>query len=193
MREIARVVDNFYDNPDQVREYALIQDYDSYGNYPGVRTGPLPERDSTALKHKLEAILNTRITFWPDMSNTAFQYTVESDTTWIHRDDTDYAALIYLSPNPPPLSGTSLYRHRATGVCMYERDKPETDFNNCDFLSKETEHEHWDTVLEIPNVYNRLILYKGLHYHSSTTAGFGTNLENGRLFQTFFFNVEGGI
>ena len=32
------VVDNFYDNPDQVREFALAQQFEVRGNYPGLRT-----------------------------------------------------------------------------------------------------------------------------------------------------------
>ena len=35
-----RIIDNFYENPDEVREFALNQSYSVYGNYPGKRTKP---------------------------------------------------------------------------------------------------------------------------------------------------------
>ena len=34
----AIIIDNFYDNPDEVREFALAQDFNVDGNYPGHRT-----------------------------------------------------------------------------------------------------------------------------------------------------------
>ena len=35
-----RIIDNFYANPDEVREFALKEKYSVYGNYPGKRTKP---------------------------------------------------------------------------------------------------------------------------------------------------------
>ena len=32
------IIDNFYTNPDAVRAYALTQEFDVTGNYPGKRT-----------------------------------------------------------------------------------------------------------------------------------------------------------
>ena len=34
------IIDDFYDNPDEVREFALAQDYGVEGNFPGNRTIP---------------------------------------------------------------------------------------------------------------------------------------------------------
>ena len=39
------------------------------------------------------------------------------------------------------------------------------------------------------NKYNRIVLYRGNLYHASLDY-FGNNYQNGRLFQTFFFNTE---
>jgi hypothetical protein len=41
----------------------------------------------------------------------------------------------------------------------------------------------------VGNVYNRLVLYRGDLFHSSLDY-FGEGLNDGRLFQTFFFNTE---
>ena len=47
----------------------------------------------------------------------------------------------------------------------------------------------WEMTTMIGNKFNRLILYRGNMFHSSLDY-FGSNKENGRLFQTFFFNSE---
>ena len=41
----------------------------------------------------------------------------------------------------------------------------------------------------VGNVYNRLVLYRGDMFHRSLEY-FGNDKNDGRLFQTFFFNTE---
>ncbi len=47
----------------------------------------------------------------------------------------------------------------------------------------------WDMTAMVGNVYNRLVLYRGDLFHSSLDY-FGEGLEDGRLFQTFFFDTQ---
>ena len=47
----------------------------------------------------------------------------------------------------------------------------------------------WHKVDEISNVFNRLILFNANQFHTSLDY-FGQNLQDGRLFQTFFFSTE---
>ena len=47
----------------------------------------------------------------------------------------------------------------------------------------------WELVDRIGNKYNRLIMYRGDHFHMSLDY-FGQDLYDGRLFQTFFFDTE---
>jgi hypothetical protein len=49
--------------------------------------------------------------------------------------------------------------------------------------------DDWEEVDRFGNIYNRLVLYRGNLYHASVDY-FGTTPEDGRLFQTFFFNTE---
>jgi mannosyltransferase OCH1-like enzyme len=51
------------------------------------------------------------------------------------------------------------------------------------------DYTKWEMVDRIGNVYNRLILYRGDLFHVSLDY-FGQNIQDGRLFQTFFFNTE---
>lgn len=180
------IVDDFYEDPDSVRKFALEQPYTVEGNYPGLRTGPSSPQDSMYLKKYIEAnVISKSISYWGDGYNTAFQYTTEANSTWVHHDETQWAGIVYLSPNPPENSGTTMYSHKETGI--YDHSGSTADLNNvgdAEDLSK------WKKEIEIENRYNRLIIYNGLLYHRSTNAGFGQDLASGRLFQTFFFDTE---
>lgn len=180
------IVDNFYKNPDSVREFALSLDFTVSGNYPGLRTEPCSNDGNyiEEMKTSFENILNKKITYFPlEEYNTSFQYTTWKDTTWVHHDMMSHAAVIYLHPNPLLDSGTSMYRHKGTGIMRHEEGLP-------DFNKESTSLEDWETVTEVKNIYNRAVVYDSQYYHRSTIPGFGIDKENGRLFQTFFFNAE---
>ena len=49
--------------------------------------------------------------------------------------------------------------------------------------------DKWELTDRLSNKFNRLILYMGDYFHVSLDY-FGTNLYDGRLFQTFFFDTE---
>ena len=175
------VVDNFYTNPDNVRDFALQQDFDVKGNYPGSRTKPyLPDDVKGAIQYWMQFAGN--ITDW--FENTgysgAFQIATAQDRTWIHSDHYNmWAGVCYLTPNAPHTGGTALYRHKETG--LHRR----TDFDP----GQGYDYTKWDKFDTLGNKYNRLILYRGDLFHASVDY-FGDSLENGRLFQTFFFNTE---
>jgi len=176
------IIDNFYTDPDKIREIALKAEFNVYGNYPGVRTKTYATDE---LKNRFETIIGKRITYWPDDYNGSFQYTLESQKSWVHRDMTDYSGIVYMTPNPPINSGTVLYKHKASGK-QYAANKAEEAM-----LSNDSGNEDaWEIMDVIGNKYNRCILFDGRCSHKSNVY-FGTNKENGRLFQTFFFNTLG--
>lgn len=197
MRFNSITIDNFYANPDEVREFALKQEFKVRGNYPGQRTRSFL---SDGLRKKLRDILYPfagEITFWgsddPENNYTgSFQYTVATDRSWIHADSTtDWAAVCYLTPDAPLSAGTGIFRHKATGWMHYDY-KRENEPNyvqsappgyDCQDVTK------WDLVDRIGNVYNRLIMYRADNYHVSLDY-FGRDMNDGRLFQVFFFNTE---
>ena len=51
------------------------------------------------------------------------------------------------------------------------------------------DYTKWEMIDRIGNVYNRLIMYRGDLFHVSLDY-FGKDIQDGRLFQTFFFNTE---
>jgi len=176
------VVDNFFQDPDAVRKFALEQEYPITGNYPGSRTKSFATEVQRAY---FEKILNRKISYWPGAGtyNATFQYTTGNMKSWIHRDMTDYSAMIYLTPNAPLNAGTRIYRHKASGLTYGTGEANE-------LLNKDSGNEDaWDVIEEVKNVYNRCIIFDGRRSHKSHEY-FGTDLYTGRLFMIFFFDVE---
>ena len=178
-----KIIDNFYNNADAVRAYALSLDFSVSGNYPGMRTEALKGDDFTNAKAFMENAIGMPITYWPDNYNTAFQYTTEDASTWIHHDGTQWAAVLYLTPDAPIESGTGIYKHRHTGIYKHSEDAA------IDFNEYASDQDDWDMIAMSGNIYNRMVIYEGSYYHRSILPGFGKDKFDGRLFQTFFFNT----
>lgn len=177
------VVDGYYPNPDFVRAYALSQEFNVSGNYPGIRTSHQSDAYFQNQKVIMEKIIGRKITYWPEEYNTAFQVTLEDAKTWVHYDATQWAAVIYLTPNAPIEAGTALFRHKESGIYQHTEDSAR------DFNDEYAPPEDWEVIAETKNIYNRAVIYNGNYYHSSVKPGFGTCKHTGRLFQTFFFDT----
>lgn len=186
------VIDNFFENPYDVRESALNKRFDHFGRYPGMRTSGVDAHRSSLLKSKFEEILHLEIKNWTNCPNgkgnmnTCYQLCLEYDESWVHHDGTDYAAVVYLTPNPDVNSGTGFFFHKKYKINKWDRRDDSTDMNKNLEL---TNQEDWVCHAEIKNVFNRLVLYRGQLYHRSMKPGFARNYVEGRLTQVFFFNT----
>jgi hypothetical protein len=193
MRFNSLTIDNFYSNPMEVREFALKQEFAVRGNYPGQRTVSFL---NDSLKKTLRDILFPfagEVTWWGGDYTGSFQYTTAADRSWIHADSTtDWAAVCYLTPDAPVSAGTGIFKHKATGWMHYDYKLAEKD-PNYDKLSPPgddmQDYTKWEMVDRVGNVFNRLIMYRADNYHVSLDY-FGKNMNDGRLFQVFFFNTE---
>lgn len=154
------IVDNFLDNPDVVRNCVLNIGFKTTGSFPGVRSDAADEDYQKMVNKKLFKILGFNTKYRMDRDCFRFQLCLEGDDTWIHKDDTDWAGVLYLTPNAPIESGTAIF-----------------DSNK-------------NIVTVIGNVYNRLVLYRGNLFHRSIVSGFGDSIFNGRLTQVFFFDEK---
>ena len=181
------IIDNFYTNVDQVRAFALDQSFSIKGNYPGMRTNPEKESQSNYLKKFFEEnVVKEKINYWPAEYNTAYQFTTMKDKTWIHHDETTWAAVVYLTPEAPIESGTAIYRHKKSGIYNWSPED-KIDYNK---TKEVNDLNNWEQIMFVANIYNRMVLYRGSLYHRSVLPGFGHDKHTGRLFQTFFFNTE---
>jgi len=177
----------------EVRAHALKQDFNVDGNYPGHRTVSYASLDAKRLIGQAVEGLAGPITNFKLASEThdqnyngAYQYTTCHDKTWIHCDSTtSWAAVVYLTPNAPLSGGTGLFRHKSTGLSEKTDDKKAMDlmWKECNDYTK------WDLCDVVGNKFNRMVLYRGTMWHASLDY-FGQGKEDGRLFQTFFFDTK---
>jgi len=171
------IIDDFYVNPDDVRNFALQQEFNVTGNFPGARTKPF---FNISVKETIERHMQfagRKITDDSEYMG-SFQITTSQNRTWIHSDPNNtWSAICYLTPDAPLSSGTGLFRHKASG----QDERITQDWEPLDYTK-------YEMVDRIGNKYNRLIIYRGDLFHASLDY-FGDNLQNGRLFQTFFFDT----
>lgn len=172
------IIDDFLDNPDIVRNSVLQIDISKKGMYPGFRSDRADYDYEQYVQQKIETILNKKIISW-EQDSLQFQLCLDNDKTWLHCDETNWAGILYLTPNAPIDAGTGIFRHKPTQVYT----GPNTDIDAKD----ETQ---WELITTIGNVYNRLVLYNGKMFHRSLISGFGNSKETGRLTQVFFFNTS---
>lgn len=189
-------VDNFYDNPDAVREFALRQDFQFHKEYhKGKRTDIVYRPES--LKKRFEEIIGKKITSWDKYGvNGCFQYCTAEDPIVYHYDSQNYAGVIYLTPDAPPEAGTTFFRSKANKLTkIFDSPQAEATGRSFDELHAETfktgfyDSTQFDVVDVVGNVYNRLVVWDALTLHAATKY-FGTDLHNSRLFHLFFFDVE---
>jgi len=184
------IVDNFYNNPMDTRNYILTQDFEVRGNYPGQRTQSYATEELKSTIQKYVMPFAGKIIQFPmekDSYNGAFQYTTSRDRSWVHVDGfNNWAGVLFMTPDAPLSGGTAFYQF-CDGTMSeqdqeYTQSKPETDRFSQDMTK-------WKEVDRIGNVFNRLILFNSKNYHMSMDY-FGDNKHNGRLFQVFFFSTE---
>jgi hypothetical protein len=216
------IVDDFYRDPQAVREYALRQRYYTpYQDCEAVRSGrehpnwlasafrrseECPFKSSPRLTEALESAVQEEI----DVEAWRADFPVDSDSKplactkpgptclWnccfhvkpengqqlgegVHNHVTDswnavgtegWTGLIYLLPGAP-LNG---------GLYLWRNVEPTRNF---DWM---TPRENWELVDSVGNIFNRLVLVRGDIPHSGA-GGWGDRLENGRMYQTFFFRT----
>lgn len=178
------VADNFYENPDAVREFALSLEFNYHPSYhKGKRTDLCYRFDG--LKERFEQLVGRKITNWEKYgTNGCFQYCIGGDQLVYHCDTQQYAGVLFLTPDAPVTTGTSLFR----SIHTKNMKVPEKDHAKV-FQNGYLDPTQFERVDSVGNVYNRLILFDSLTIHAATEY-FGSTKENGRLFQLFFFDLE---
>lgn len=180
------VVDDFLPDPNAVRAHALTQSFEAQNEYfKGKRTKTAFR--SPDLRSAFEKLLGRRIVRWDEYAfNGVYQVCTPTDPVVYHTDQQTHAATIYLTPGAPPDAGLALYRSR-----KYKTRRPERleDDYLTDFFGGFYDSTKWELIDRIGNVFNRLVLWDGSLVHAAASY-FGKGLEDGRLFQMFFFDAE---
>jgi hypothetical protein len=189
---ILLIIDNFYNNPMETREYILEQNFTIRGNYPGQRTVSHATEEIKNMIQRWVLPFGGKITRFPmektdNNYNGAFQYSTSRDRSWIHTDSwNNWAGVLYLTPNAPITSGTGLYKYK-DGTRLDQEQKLKG--NETELSQHSQDVTKWELVDQVGNIFNRLVLFNANHFHSSMDY-FGTNKRDGRLTQVFFFSTE---
>lgn len=188
------VVDDFYKDPDAIRELALGLEYFPSGNHKGKRTKSRMILDGT--KEAIEEIMGRKIIAWNYGYNGVFQYCTAEDPLVYHCDSQTYAAVVFLTPDAPPESGTSFFRSRKNGLwrapIKEDEERLGRDGNTLLYEMFEGnfyDKTRWDLVDKIGNRYNRLAIWDAQLVHAASEY-FGKEINDARLFHMFFFDCE---
>ena len=185
-------VDNFFDNPDEIRKYALSLEYPEVpGHYPGKRSFDLKEINPDFYNAVCKKILSL---FFAEPVN---NYQVEMkfqviehqhpdknsvfNKGWIHLDDSSsFAGLIYLNPEADLDTGTAIYKQvvvREQSLETFTRYRAQMESKNRFFLDGEnmdyekhmTEHNSvYVETIRFSNLYNRMICFESSQHHAAT-------------------------
>lgn len=195
------VVDDFYTQPERVREFALKSEYIdlSSKNYPGFESSH--EFVSVKLVEALSKLVKAPISFDQTVGSFGKFRFINAHTTSrlkVHTDRIEWAGLVYLTPGEHSSAGTSFYRHKRT--LLEGPPTPEQyrtlayknfeDYEKDVILRDTLNHEAWEVSSYVSYKFNRLVLFKGSELFHSHSHGFGETASDSRLTQNFFFNLE---
>jgi hypothetical protein len=193
------VVDNFLDDPDEVRAFALKAEYvPAWGSWQGLHS--LERHPGTReVLFQIAALVSSRSPNWDEI-DASYQYwkkascggfaamfSGDEGVIHAHRRSGDWAGVVYLSTPEDcrDRPGTVFFRHRATGLNRITRadelEEPEEAA-----LADCRDARAWTELGAVPMGYNRLVLFDSRYFHSAS-AGFGADLASCRLIQVFNF------
>jgi len=193
------VVDNFYKDPDAVRNFALGVEYqeDKVRNWPG-RDSEY-EHGKEELTEVCSDIVGMELTTKPSNKCSYFRRTKvgQHGTQDVHFDPNPglvWAGVIYLTPTFHPTGGTKFWKHKRTGwefapgMVEAEQHGIQTHDDMVDFFNTEgKDRSKWIETDNIAFKYNRLVMFNPFMWHSNG-EWFGTDDQSARLVQLLFFH-----
>jgi hypothetical protein len=201
IKRFFQVVDDFYPAPDKVRQKALDLPYSEPENLVGWRTEAYQPK---GIKQLIEKKFRLSIKFWEDdlkaiescngVFFSAYATGSRAETVGVHYDEpaTWMMLLIYLTPNAPFETGTSLWQHRKTGLSSRPTSKDVERLGISreqlgEILERDARiRNRWTEIDRVGNVYNRAVVFPSGLLHSASKH-FGSGRLNGRLYQSFHF------
>jgi hypothetical protein len=197
------VIDDFYGEPDKVRQRALELDYPEPETAPNFAGRNSVERiaprglEQAISKLVTEPVFGVRqfghgrcrISLAPDDSSRRFYVHVDAGAYW--------AGVLYLTLPEHCQGGTEFYRHKRLGTdraAIYAHEmaaigaKTYREAAEPIIAADSADLTKWEHVMTVPMRYNRLILLRPWLWHAAGRS-FGDSLANGRLVQLFFFGL----
>lgn len=172
------VIDNFYNNPIDVRNFGLttITKNNEYSN---------SKMNLQYYKQVFESMLGYKIDNLDKYKNNGqFICNISNDPISINTQDNQYGAIVFLTQNASFNTGITLYSSKQTNKMTIEESEKTTIFK-----SGEQNTTEFETVDIIGNIFNRVVIFNTKIFHS-ISHNFGNNVNDGRLIQIFYFDLE---
>lgn len=199
------IIDNFFENPDNIRDFALSQDFSRKDNcgWPGIRSPMLLDIDSNFYKDVMSKILSVYFNIPGDSIAVNFQAFFQSinesfEEGWCHVDNgVTMAGVVYLTPEAPVEAGTSIYSDPSKeidfSVCENKLLFYDGKIQNLDTYRKIRNefNSNFTKIVDVGNLYNRLVMYPGDCFHRENKF-FGSTIDDSRLTLVFFVNLQTG-
>ena len=191
------VVDDFLDNPHELRNAALRLTYpEQDGAFPGrnslerINLDGLIQQASRLVGEPLELLS-------PLQSHAKCRVTLAADKgrAKVHVDRSHWSGILYLSLPEDCQGGTDFFRHRRTNTDrrpINERELAAMGYTSMEEMHREiiekdsNDDSKWERTMRAPMRFNRLVLLRPWLWHTAG-AGFGDCIENGRLVYLMFF------
>lgn len=188
-------IDDFYENPDEVRKFALNQEYRRIGRCQGRRTRPLNEIDINFYNNFCKKL----ISIFYDIDTVDVNWNIE--TVFHIHDITDNSNYKDLNPDdlilahryrdeilPEKRTSAHLDEKNLFSGVVYLNPVEEYDAGTAIYKILETRDDNKAMIIEsgrFRQIYNRLAAFDGQTYHGRT----GDNTKTERLTQVFFVKV----
>jgi hypothetical protein len=199
------IIDNFYDNPHEIREQALSLSYKEKpdATYPG-KEAFVNDYDWSSTRNRLSRYIDEDVSKQgpknPPFIQGKFRLALAEDQIkrpdLVHEDVQKWSAVIYLSLPEHCQGGIGLYKHKESGYLAstdyWFQNTFQESLKKSPHILKEDVRNHfknqnnWEKIGELPMLFNRAIILMAHCFHGSTGV-FGTKAENGRLTQHFEF------
>lgn len=195
------VVDNFFSDPDAIREFALSLNFSPQpeGRWPGERTQNLHEIDPRFFRQLMEKISyifadRTPKDFLEYSCGATFQkISADYNKGWVHADDpASLTCIVYLTPQGNINTGTSFFKLK-NGVLpdwKYEEVKRKgtldpsyrksAEYNN----ALNYNNDQFEETMRVGGNYNRFIAFDSPEYHAANDF----NTDEERLTMVLFFD-----
>lgn len=196
MRRSVIVVDDFYEDPDAVRAQAVGSTYFVRNSSAYLRSTEILCNEAL-IATVAAAVGAPMLKIAPKYTSGGFRLSNPQTpkSLGIHVDfGADWNVIVYLSRDSGTDGGTSLWRHRASGLevmppleKLAEHGYKDLEDFNTRVLDDTLDRSKWDEVLRVPARYNRLLAIRSELFHSMT-ADFGQSVADSRIIQVFFLN-----
>lgn len=192
------VIDDYFDEPDRIRELALSQRFDyPKRNFPGSRSRLLYE-----VQRELDEALTEELSICAFSGgrikiSSLFQWTPAIfESGWVHADtDVSVAGVIYLNCQPPINSGTSFFYPNFVGDVDIETFNVRDQFYRGEPIdinmyreARDAHNARFSKTISVDNVFNRCLIFDAQTFHKENLF-FGESKLNARLTLLFFANT----